>query len=291
MSQKNPTNIAASIRQRLLNKARIENRPFNELIQYYAMERFLYRFSLSKYSDKFILKGALLFRVWNSDTYRPTKDIDMLGKTDNNESNISTIIREVLSIQVEPDGMNYDIKSLTTGKITEDADYEGIRVSFNGILDTARVYIQIDIGFGDIVYPKPEKEELPCILDLPAPSLLCYSRESAIAEKFETMIKMKEINSRMKDFYDIWLLSRQYTFDPKKLAKAISSTFAKRETVLPEKITAFSEEFAKLKQVQWKAFKNKQAAPEMPDSFLEVVNDISHFLNPIISTIRAKMKN
>jgi len=217
MSQRNPTNIAASIRQKLLNKARIDNCPFNELVQFYAMERFLYRLSLSEYSDKFILKGALLFRVWSSDVYRPTKDIDMLGKTDNNESNISKIIKEVLSTQVVPDGMNYDIKSLTTENINEDADYEGIRVIFTGSLDTTRAYIQIDIGFGDIVYPKPEKTEMLCILDLPAPSLLCYSRESAIAEKFEAMIKLKKINSRMKDFYDIWLLSKQYSFESVKI--------------------------------------------------------------------------
>lgn len=289
MSKDSPANIGASIRQKLLNKARIEKRPFNELLQYYAMERFLYRLSVSHYSHKFILKGALLFRVWSTDIYRPTMDIDMLGKTDNSETNIADIIKEVLSVNLELDGMNFDISTLTTEKITENADYEGIRAKFQGTLDTAKINIQIDIGFGDIIYPKPVVSFLPTVLDLPSPKLFCYSKESCIAEKFETMVKLQEINSRMKDFYDIWLLSRQYSFDPKKLVKAISSTFAKRGTVFPEKIIAFSEEFAKLKQIQWKAFKNKQALPDIPDNFLNIVNDISHFLNPIILTIKSKV--
>lgn len=290
MSKDKPTNIGASIRQKLLNKARSEKRPFNELLQYYAMERLLYRLSISQYSNKFILKGGLLFRVWGTDIYRTTMDIDMLGKIDNQETNIANIIKEILLIEFDPDGINFDINTITTAKITEGADYEGVRTKFQGVLDSAKVNIQIDISFGDIIFPTARISSLPTVLNLPSPKLFCYSRESCIAEKFETMVKLQEINSRMKDFYDIWLLSKQYNFDPKKLAKAITSTFAKRGTVLPEKIRSFSEEFAKLKQIQWKAFKNKQALLKIPDNFMEIVNDISRFLSPIILKIRSNVK-
>jgi len=291
MSKDKPINIGASIRQKLLNKAKLTKRSFNELLQYYAMERFLYRLSMSDYSDKFILKGALLFRVWNSDAYRSTMDIDMLGKTNNQGKNISNIIKDVLSIKVEDDGMKFDKNKITSEKITEQADYEGIRIKFQGSLDTVKVKIQIDIGFGDIVYPNPTISSLPTILGAPSPKLFCYSKESCIAEKFETMVKLREINSRMKDFYDMWLLSKQYSFDYKELTKAISSTFAKRGTVLPANIMAFSEEFSRLKQDQWKAFKNRQDSPEIPDNFSEIINDIHNFLNPVILAIKSEMKD
>ncbi|WP_319549577.1 nucleotidyl transferase AbiEii/AbiGii toxin family protein [Desulfogranum marinum] len=194
------TNKAASVRQRLLNRARSDKRPFNELLQYYAMERFLYRLSQSFSSDRFILKGALLLRVWDAPEFRPTMDIDMLGKTSNEEAAILALFNNILLVPVEEDGLFFDTGSLQSERITEDADYEGIRIRFKGALDTARVNMQIDIGFGDIVFPKPEEAELPTMLDFPAPKLLCYSRESAIAEKFEAMIKLGFLNSRMKDF-------------------------------------------------------------------------------------------
>jgi len=204
---KSPRNIPASVRQRILNRAKSDRRPFNELLQYYAMERFLYRLSQSTHADRFILKGALMLRVWRSPELRPTMDIDMLGRTSNREADIIAQIRDILSMDVEADGLAFDADSIQAERITEDADYEGIRIH------SARINMQVDIGFGDVVYPKPEKAELPTMLDSPAPRLLCYSRESSIAEKFETMVKLGVLNSRMKDFYDIWLLSRQFDFD------------------------------------------------------------------------------
>jgi hypothetical protein len=182
-------NVAASVRQRLLNRARSDQRPFTELLQYYAMERFLYRLSQSAHVQRFILKGALMLRVWQASISskidsRPTMDIDMLGKTSNDEANIVSQIQEILNVEVEPDGLIFDTNSIQSERITEDTDYQGIRIRFRGTLDSARINMQVDIGFGDIVYPDPEESELPTILDLAAPRLLCYSRESAIAEKF-----------------------------------------------------------------------------------------------------------
>jgi len=166
-------NIAASVRQRLLNRAHDENRPFNELLQYYAMERFLYRLSRSDEAKRFILKGALMLRVWRAPEFRPTMDIDMLGRTSNDETDILARFRAILAVSVEPDGLVFEPETLRAEPITEDADYVGIRVRFRGKLDTARIAMQVDIGFGDIVYPEPESSELPAMLDFPPAKLLC----------------------------------------------------------------------------------------------------------------------
>ena len=282
---KSPKNIPASVRQRLLNRAKNDKRPFNELLQYYAMERFLYRLSQSAHADRFILKGALMLRAWRSPEFRPTMDIDMLGKTSNEETSIVAQIREVMAVDVEPDGLTFDPDSIQSERITEDADYEGIRVRFRGTLDSARVNMQVDIGFGDIIYPGPEESDLPTMLDSPAPRLLCYSRESAIAEKFEAMVKLGVLNSRMKDFYDIWLLSRQFDFDGVKLAEAIRLTFQRRGTALPAKVEAFEQTFVEAKQVQWVAFLKRLQQGYAPESFKDVVIALENFLVPITSLL------
>jgi len=280
------SNIAASVRQRLLNKARADQRPFNELLQYYAMERFLYRLSCSSHTERFILKGALMLRVWHAPLHRPTMDIDLLGRTSNDEEQMRTLLQEVLSTEVVPDGLVFEGSSILTERISEDAEYEGIRLRFPAHLGTARIAMQIDIGFSDQVYPGPETAELPTLLDFPAPRLLCYSRESAIAEKFEAMIALGELNSRMKDFYDIWLLSRQFDFDGQVLATAVAQTLANRNTMLPDEISAFSARFIAAKQVQWQAFRNRLKQEHIPVEFTDVVQAIDAFLRPIIAAQR-----
>ena len=265
-------NIAASVRQKLLNRARSDKRPFAELLQYYAMERFLYRLSQSAYSKNFILKGALMLRVWRSPEFRPTMDIDMLGKTSNDETNIVSQISEILNITVDPDGLTFDTRSIQSERIAEDANYLGIRVRFRGILDSARINMQIDIGFGDIVHPNPEESELPTILDFSAPRLLCYSRESAIAEKFEAMVKLGILNSRMKDFFDIWMLCRQFNFDGIQLLQAIQLTFEQRGTLLSNNVVAFQAAFIAEKQVQWSAFCRRIGLEHLPKNFSDIVS-------------------
>ena len=285
MSAQKSRNIAASVRQRLLNRARTDQRPFSELLQYYAMERFLYRLSQSSYINQFILKGALMLRVWHSPDIRPTMDIDMLGKTSNEEASIIAQIHEILSVEVDPDGLVFDPDTIRAERITDDADYEGIRVRFTGTLDNARVHMQIDIGFGDLVHPEPEKSDLPTMLDSPVPRVLCYSRESAIAEKFEAMVKLGELNSRMKDFYDIWLLSRQFDFEGATLSEAIRLTFDHRGTALPRVIEAFSQAFIDAKQVQWSAFHKRLGQEHVPALFSEVVTAVNAFLGPIAAAL------
>ena len=170
-------NVPASVRQRLLNRPKSDSRPFNELLQFFAMERFLYRLSQSAHVNQFVLKGALMLQVWSSPTSRPTMDIDLLGRTSNAEADLIAQLRDILAVDVEADGLVFDPDSIQTELINEGSDYEGTRIRFPGSLGTARVQMQVDVGFGDLVYPAPEARDIPTILDFPAPRLLCYSRE------------------------------------------------------------------------------------------------------------------
>jgi hypothetical protein len=217
--------------------------------------------------------------------FRPTMDIDMLGRTSNEEASIVAQVRDIMAVDLEPDGLTFDSDSIQTERITEDADYEGIRIRFRGMLDSARVSMQIDIGFGDIVYPGPEKLDLPTMLDSPAPRLLCYSRGSAIAEKFESMVKLGVLNSRMKDFYDIWLLSRQFDFDGAKLTEAIRLTFERRGTLLPTEVEIFEKAFIDAKQVQWTAFWKRLKQDQVPTSFHDVAMAVEAFITPLTSAL------
>lgn len=282
---KKPKNIAHSIHEKLLNKAKIENRPFNELLQYYAMERFLYRLSKSAHKPYFILKGALCLKTLHCSELRPTMDIDLLGKTSNDESHIIEKVKEILSVEVESDGLVFDSETIQAERIVENAYYAGIRVQFSGFLGTARIRMQIDIGFDDIVYPAPEESAFPTVLDAPAPQLFCYSRESVIAEKFEAMVKLGELNSRMKDFYDIWLLSHQFDFSGQKLAHAIELTFQHRGTEITDKIIAFSDSFITQKQGPWNAFRRKIQQVTIPENFDAIVKEIASFLRPVAQSL------
>lgn len=281
MSRENITNVAASVRQKLLNLAKGDRRPFNELLQYYAMERFLYRLSCSEFADLFILKGAMMLRIWHADEYRPTMDIDMLARTSNDPEAIAQQVRRIINTAVQPDGLVFQPDTISCESITEDADYKGVRVRFLGTLDTARIAMQLDIGFGDTVYPAPETHTLPTFLDQPAPKLICYSRESAIAEKFEAMLSLRELNSRMKDFYDIWQLSRQANFDGVRLSQAIKETLAHRNTGVDLEFLSFSESFSKNRQPHWKAFVTRLKQEHVPMQFSEILVQIRAFLWPI----------
>ncbi len=287
MSKKRPANIGASVRQRLLNQARTDKRTFSELLQYFAMDRFLYRMSISDYADSFILKGALMLRAWQSPVFRPTMDIDMLAhRTSNEIPEIEEAIRDICTVAVEPDGLDFNQQSVQGVRIVEEADYEGVRITFFGKLDTARIRMQIDIGFGDVIYPGPQHTEMPTILDFPPAIINAYSLESAIAEKFQAMIKLDTLNSRMKDFYDIWLLSRQFNFSSKELQKAIDLTLHNRKTELPVELTPFNEQFITDKTVQWNAFRKKMKNDTVPEEFSKVIHHIAEFLEPAISGIR-----
>ncbi len=289
MTSRRPQNIAASVHQRLLNKARETGRPFTELLQYFAMERFLYRLSKSLHTEKFVLKGALMLTVWRAPLSRPTMDIDVLGQTDNSVDSIVTIVKDICRQDVDADGLIFDTTSAEGERITEDADYEGVRVRFRGKLGTARFVIQFDVGFGDIIIPSPLSMDYPTILEFPAPHLRGYTKESTMAEKFEAMVKLDILNSRMKDFFDIWLLSRQFDFDGETLAKAIKKTFSTRKTEIPSEPTPLTDTFASdaTKVKQWQGFLRKSRLTDVPEDFGKIIKDIATFLGPIAESLAA----
>jgi predicted nucleotidyltransferase component of viral defense system len=209
--------VGASVRQRLLNQSRAQGRPFRELLQYFAMERFLYRLSKSPPSDRFILKGALLLTAWRAPQSRPTMDIDLAGRTRNELGHIGELVGAVCEVVAEPDGVEFNRAAIEVSRIKEDADYEGVRVRFHATLAKARIPMQIDIGFGDVIVPGPTEVEYPTLLDFPAPLLRAYPKETVIAEKLEALTKLGLLNSRMKDYYDLALLSRMYSFEGETL--------------------------------------------------------------------------
>lgn len=282
-------NLPASVRQRLLNLSRAQNRPFSEVLQFYVMERFLYRLSQSAQADRFILKGALMLQVWQSPQSRPTMDIDFLGRTSNDPDALTSQLKDILATDVAADGIEYDIDSLRAETIKEDADYKGARIRFTAKLDNTLSHLQLDIGFGDVVVPEPEYQFYPTLLEFPAPELHCYSRESVIAEKFEAMVSLGELNSRMKDFFDIWLLARQFSFELGPLRKAIEATFNNRKTSLPD-LPLFDEEFAKDKQNQWQAFGKRLGNVPYEADFPTLLQLLEAFLGETLRTEAAETR-
>lgn len=289
MNRRPLANVAQSVHQRLLTRAKKEERPFNELLQHYAIERFLYRLGCSSHTDKLLLKGALLLRVWQIPRARPTMDIDVLGRAAGAPEAIAEILRECMVLDVEDDGMQYDPDSITIEAITLDADYQGWRIRFKGSLGNARVVMQVDVGVGDAVYPKPIWIDYPVLLDQSAPHLLAYTPETAIAEKYQAMVELDKANSRMKDFHDIWTLSHNLDFDGRKLAEAIRRTFEQRKTELPQSApTAFTSSFYddKTKQTQWEAFLRKGLRTSQTPTLIVVVNAIHDFLMPVTEALK-----
>ena len=280
-------NMGASVRQRLLNYAKTNNRPFAEVLQYYAMERFLYRLSVSPHASKFLLKGALLLTAWRAPMSRPTMDIDLLGRTSNEVDDIVNLLKEVAQVDVPDDGINFDLDSFAGSVIREDADYSGVRTVFTGHLNAARVTMQIDIGFGDVVTPEPERLAYPTILDFPAPALLGYTRETVIAEKLEALVQLRMLNSRMKDYFDIWILLRHPELDLIVLRAAIERTFKNRKMEIDATPVGLSPQFGtdSAKQTQWRAFLKRSALKDAPDQLSVVVEELRAYFEPIFTSL------
>lgn len=288
----NTKNIAKSVRGKLLNHAKRNKRPFGEVLQYYGIERFLYRLSLSDYKDVLFLKGALLFFVWQISAPRPTRDIDLLGKTSNSPENLMRICREICMISCIEDGVHWNQETIQLTPNQNQREYQGYRINFKGVLDTAIIHMQIDVGFSDIIHPKPMLFNYPCILDMPQPQLIGYTPESMIAEKAHAMIMLGELNSRIKDYFDIWFLSRQFEFNGQQLLDAITKTFINREvdTELLETSAVFSATFKhdQAKDAQWQNFISKNELSIAPVLFEEAMNDIAMFIFPVIDAFKTE---
>ena len=289
MTDRPRRNVAASVRQRLANAAQQSNRPFQEVLQYFAMERFLYRLSVSPHNERFVLKGALLFNVWGAPATRPTRDIDLLAHLNNSVAAVLPVIRDITQQVVEPDGLVFDVDSLAGQVIKEAADYSGVRMTFLAYLENARIPMQIDIGFGDVIVPEAALTDYPVLLGLATPRLLAYPRETVVAEKFEAMVKLGQLNSRLKDFFDLWLLSRQFQFDGRILAQAVRETFANRHTTIPPQPVALTAAFANepVRQTQWKGFLRKSRIDMAPPELPVVIAAISLFLLPLAAALSA----
>ncbi len=285
-------NLPASVHQRLLDKAKASSRPFNELLQRFAIERFIYRLSRSRHADRFVLKGALMIAVWTGAGSRPTMDIDLEGKIANDPDAIAAVIKTACTTAVENDGMVFAPASVKATRIMEEAGYSGVRVRLRGNLGNAKIALQIDIGFGDIVVPEPKMIAYPVLLDFPAPELKGYSKESTIAEKFHAMEQLGILNSRMKDFYDIWFLSHTFNFQGDVLSRAIAKTFANRGTPLPAAPVVFDPVFSKdrLKIIQWRAFLEKSKLDAAPATFAEIIDGLRSFLQPIATALHKQRR-
>jgi hypothetical protein len=290
LSNPAPKNLPASVRQKLLDLARARKDDFGLILVKYGLERILYRLSRSAYRDAFVLKGALLFEVWTHEAYRSTRDADFLAHGDNTPERFVRVFQELSRIDVEPDGLTFDADSVKAERITEDADYEGVRVTFKAYLDRARIPIQIDIGFGDAITPGPVETDYPTLLPAPSPRLFAYPKETVVAEKFEAMVKLGIANTRMKDFYDLQVLSRTLGFDGKTLGEAIRKTFKTRGTELPADglPLAFTPEFYDdaSKKRQWMAFCAKNATYMAKTEFKTVIDTLKTFLIPVVSALR-----
>lgn len=277
------TTNPASIKQRLLNLARANGEDFQQLLTRYANERFLYRLSISKHSEKFLLKGASLFTLWFGVPHRQTRDVDLLGFGSNQINDLEMIFNDVVIIECE-DGLTFDPDSISGEEIKEGEEYQGIRMTFLAKLGNARIYLQTDIGFGDAVNPPPQTFDFRTLLNLPAPRLKVYPKETVVAEKFEAMVKLGIINSRMKDFWDLNLMIAEFEFDGQTLQRAITATFERRKTAMPIRPPiALTEEFSEdpSKRAQWNAFLRRNGFNG--DMTLDrIVANLHGFLWPII---------
>jgi len=281
-------NIVASVRQKLINISNERGEDPNLVFIRYAIERFLYRLSCSRQSGKFVLKGAMLWTVWAGKPYRPTKDLDLLCFGDASAEAIRVVFSEICKIAVEPDGLTFNPDTIRIAEIREELEYPGQRVKLESRLGNARINIQIDIGFGDSIIPAPIEIDYPTLLDLPSPHIKAYPIETVVAEKLQTIVSKGVLNSRMKDFYDLRILSHEFEFEGGHLSNAIKATFERRGTNIPiERPTAFTEEFYANsdKERQWQAFLRTSKLEDANLKLDEVVKDIEKFLLPPLTAV------
>jgi hypothetical protein len=225
MKASTKSNLAASVRQRLLNLAKERRADFQLILIQYGIERLLYRLTQSVYKDRFLLKGAMLFSIWSNEPFRSTRDVDLLGQGDNDIPTMLKVFKEICRTAVEDDGLQFLVDTIEGEQIRDDHEYQGIRLRFEARLAGARIPLQIDIGFGDAVAPPPELVDYPVMLDLPVPRLRAYPREVVVAEKFQAMVVLGIANSRMKDFFDIWMLASVFDFAGPRLSQGHRDDF------------------------------------------------------------------
>lgn len=281
------TNVAASVKDRLLRLAKARGDDLNFILARYGLERLLYRLSRSEYEKDFIVKGAMLFAVWSGSPHRATKDLDLLGRGAPDLHRLEAVFRDVVGVPVDDDGLVFSPATIRAEAIREEAVYDGIRIHLEAQLGSAVIPLQVDVGFGDAVVPDPVRAEFPTLLAQPAPKIRAYPRTAVVAEKLHAMVVLGIINSRMKDFFDIWFLCRTFAFDGAELQQAIAATFERRQTAIPDELplaltTGFSRDVQK--QTQWRAFLKRASIAEA--ELTSVVAELATFLSPLMEALR-----
>jgi len=285
-----PTDMAASVKARLLNLRAETGRPFDHLLSAYVLERLLYRLSKSEHRDRFILKGAVLFSVWFDTPHRATRDLDLMGYGSNSPDSLVQTFTEICGTPVEPDGLVFASDTVEAETIRNATEYVGVRVTCVAFLGSARCPVQIDVGFGDAITPPPESIELATLLGHAAPKLRAYPRETVIAEKVEAMVTLGIANSRSKDFFDVWTMAERMPFEGQKLADALRATLERRDVGLPEGLPlALTPSFADDAQqrVRWASFVRKTGASEAPEDLAIVIAGLRRFLEEPLRAVGA----
>jgi len=279
---KERTNLGASVSTRLLNQARQSGADYQTLLTSYCLERFLYRLGASNLRDRFVLKGAMLLRLWADQPYRATRDLDLLRRGDGEFNAVRADLRAILAAPAPPDAVSFDANKIEVEAIRAEDEYAGVRATLPAQVGTARLVLQIDMGIGDVVSPAPALCAFPTLLDFPAPRVLAYPKEAVIAEKFEAMVHLGLDNSRLKDFYDVWYLAQHRSFLMSSLQSAVTSTFEYRGTSLSSRATVFDDAFSTSvdRQRAWQAWLNRTRLTA-PGDFAGVMHAIVEFLDPV----------
>lgn len=287
------TDLAASVAARLLNRARETGDDFQNLLTAYALERFLYRLGVSDHHDRFVLKGAMLLRLWSDRPYRATRDLDLQRRGDAGVDAIREDLRAIVTTPVVPDGIRFDAERVRIEAIRAADEYAGTRATMLAHCGKARLTLQIDMGLGDAVWPAPQVCTYPAMLDLPAPELLAYPREAVVAEKFEAMVVLGDANSRIKDFFDLHHLACRFEFERATVAEAVRRTFARRRTPLPQATPlALTRTYwdNPSRPAQMRAFA-RRAEIDVPDGFAdECTRVLDAFLAPVLDDLRTGRK-
>ena len=288
-SRREIQDVPASVRARLQNLARHQEVDFNLLLNRYAVERFLYRLSRSGEVDRFTLKGATLFRVWAAHELRPTQDVDFLATGPGDRASIRVALDAICNTPCLEDGVVFDPATIQMAEIRHEAQYGGFRVRIRGNLGQARLHLQVDIGFGDVITPDREEQDYPTLLDLPVPRLWTYPRETLIAEKLEAMVDLGATNTRVKDLWDIACLARGFAFDGETLRTAIAETFRRRRTTLdgPRPLALLPDYYEDTARVErWQALQQQIGMDaDGPAQLADAGEELRRFLGPVCDSL------
>lgn len=282
---KRPGNLAASVKQRLLTIAKARGEEFEQVLVRYAVERLLYRLSMSEHREDFVLKGAMLFVAWEGMPHRVTRDVDFLGFGDDSVGRVTTVLRDLCVASVEDDGLVFDPESVEGEVIRTLEEYGGVRSTLEARIGSAVIRVQVDVGFGDAVTPRTEEVEFPTLLDFPKPKLRAYPAETVVAEKLLTIIELGITNSRMKDYFDLLHLSRTRSFDGAVLVRALRATAERRGVKIPSaQPVGLSREFGSdaAKRTQWGAFVKRTTLAQEWSELDRIVAALAVFLGPVV---------